>query len=199
MAWKIKAKIVEACSCTSVCPCLLGPARPSQEWCSFSNGIEVLEGNSDGVDLSGARLALSGALPGDFFSGFDAAKLYFDTSVSDSQRRELEAIFHGERGGLWGGLKEAIRSWLPSAVTKVEIDSGDSPRVAVEGAGELVLQRTKTEDGKQATLNNAPVAAMLGEEVIEIAVGTGSSWSDPDLRSWDSLGHGAVTEVEWSG
>jgi hypothetical protein len=199
MAWTIKANLVEACSCTSFCPCLFGPTKPTQEWCSFANGIEILEGSSDGVDLSGARMALSGELPGDFFGGFDKAKLYFDPSVSEDQRRELEAIFHGERGGVWGGLKDAIRSWLPSAVSTVEVNSGDSPGVKVEGAGEVTLQRTKTEDGKQATVNNAPVAAMLGEHVMDVANGSGSSWSDPDLRSWESKGHGSVTQVEWSG
>lgn len=72
--------------------------------------------------------------------------------------------------------------------------------MTVEGAGEIVLQPIKTEDGKQATLNNAPVpAGAFGVQVIELAMATGSRWSDPDLRSWESLGYGGVENVEWSG
>lgn len=62
----------------------------------------------------------------------------------------------------------------------------------------MALQPLKTEDGKQATLHNAPVAAAIGEHVLELATATGSRWSDPDLRSFESLGWGAVSVVEWS-
>lgn len=200
MAWNIKGRLMESCSCAIVCPCTLGPAQPDQQWCSATFALQVLEGQSDGVDLAGSRIAIGAELPGDFFGGIDKAKLYLDSGLSDDQRRELEAIFHGDRGGVWGGLRENIRSWLPSAITTVGIKDGDAPRVTVEGAGEIVLQPIKTEDGKQATLNNAPVsAAAFGVQVIELAMATGSRWSDPDLRSWESLGYGGTEDVEWSG
>ena len=59
-------------------PVLFGPAKPDQEWCSGVFGMEVTEGDSDGVDLSGAKLVMHFELPGDFMSGIDKAKLYFD-------------------------------------------------------------------------------------------------------------------------
>ena len=78
MAWSLKAKIFESCSCAALCPCTLGPAKPDQGWCSGAFGIKILQGSSDGVDLSGARLAMQFELPGDFLGGIDKAKLYLD-------------------------------------------------------------------------------------------------------------------------
>ena len=199
MAWNIKAKLIESCSCRAICPCTLGPAEPDQGWCSGAFGIQVLQGTSDGVDLSGATLALHAELPGDFMGGMDKAKLYFDPSVGDDQRRELEAIFHGEKGGLFAGLREAIATWLPSAIASVTVTDGDSPKVSVEGVGEIVLQPLKTEDGKPTTLNNAPLAVGgFGQHQLDLAMAQGTRFSDPELREWESWGYGAVSEVEWA-
>ncbi len=34
MAWSMTGQWLELCSCEMLCPCLLGPAKPTQEWCS---------------------------------------------------------------------------------------------------------------------------------------------------------------------
>ena len=140
MAWTMKATFLESCSCAAVCPCLLGPAKPDQEWCSGVFGIDVTEGNSDGVDLTGAKIVLHFELPGDFLGGIDKAKLYLDPSLSEAQRAEIDAIFHGEKGGLWGGMREAIKEWLPSTVAAIAFGGTKAPGVTVEGFGQVVLQ-----------------------------------------------------------
>jgi hypothetical protein len=55
------------------------------------------------------------------------------------------------------------------------------------------LQRIKTDDGRQATLQNAPVLAGLGVESSALARSDGSRWSDPAMRRWQSGGHGIVS------
>lgn len=199
MAWRIKAKIVESCSCATFCPCTLGPAKPDQEWCSAMFGIDVVEGESDGVDLSGAKIVSHFELPGDFFGGIDKAKLYLDPSLSDEQRGEIDAIFRGEKGGMWAGMKDSIRSWLPSLVAPIELTHGDNPRAKVEGIGEVALQPIRTEDGKPTTVTNAPVLGAFQITTVNVALSTATRFSDPDMRSWESLGHGTTFEVEWSG
>jgi len=198
MAWTLNVDLVESCSCAAMCPCILGPAKPDQGWCSGVFGIRVTEGNSDGVDLSGAKLVLHFELPGDFLSGIDKAKLYIDPSVSDEQRAELDAIFHGEKGGLWGGMREMIKQWLPSGVAAIEFTDGDSPGVTVEGVGQVVLQPIKLEDGTPATIANTPVMAAFSMSSENLAFAQGTSFSDPDLRSWESLGQGGTASTVWS-
>src|SRR5207245_8007978 len=127
MAWNMKVNLLESCSCAALCPCVLGPAKPDQEWCSGVFGMEVTEGDSDGVDLSGAKIVMHFELPGDFLGGIDKAKLYLDASLSDAQRAEIDAIFHGEKRGLCGGMTEAIQQGLPSTVAKVDCGGTDAP------------------------------------------------------------------------
>lgn len=199
MAWSLNVDLVESCSCAVLCPCTLGPAKPDQEWCSGVFGIQVTEGSSGDLDLSGVKMLLHFELPGDFLGGIDKGKLYFDPSVSDAQRAELEAIFHGERGGLWGGMREAIKEWLPSTVAGIEFTDGSSPGVTVDGIGQVVLQPITTEDGRPATISNAPVLGGFSIASANVAYAHGSSFSDPDLRSWESLGNGSTTSTVWSG
>lgn len=201
MAWKMKLRLLESCSCAQVCPCILGPAKPDQEWCSGVFGMEVTEGNAEGVDLSGAKLVMHFELPGDFVGGIDKAKLYFDPSVSDTQRAQLDAIFHGEKGGLWGGMREAIKEWLPSSEARITFGGPDAPGVTVEGAGQVVLQPITAEDGTATVLSDAPIIRGFGMKSVQLAQAQGTAFSDPDLRSWESLGAGSVVTdlVEWAG
>jgi hypothetical protein len=198
MAWSITAKILESCSCAAICPCTLGPAKPDQGWCSGAFGISILRGSSDGVELSGARLAMQFELPGDFLGGIDKAKLYLDQSLTTEQRRELDAIFHGDKGGLWGTMRGMIKTWLPSTVAKVEMSDGASPTMTVEGYGNIALQPIKTENGKPTRLVDAPILSAFGMVEEELAFATGTKFSDPDLRSWESLGQGGtIHQVQW--
>ena len=200
MAWTLKVNVLESCSCASLCPCVLGPAKPDQEWCSGVFGLNVTEGDSDGVDLSGAKLVLHFELPGDFLGGIDKGKLYLDSSLSDEQRRELDAIFHGEKGGLWGGMKETIGQWLPSTVASVQFSDGDTPGVTVEGIGQITLQPIKNEAGEGVTLTGAPIIGAFGMSTIDLAYAHGTGFSDSDMRAWESLGQGSMTDnVVWTG
>jgi hypothetical protein len=199
VAWKIKADMMDSCSCAVICPCTLGPAKPDQEWCSVLFALNVTEGSSDGVDLSGAKVFIHFELAGDFVSGIDKAKLYIDPSASDEQRSEIDAIFHGEKGGLWGGVKETIKEWLPSSVHKIEFTDGGTPGATVEGVGQVTLQLISAEDGTPTTLAGAPVLAAFGIASTHIGNATGTGLNDADMRSWESLGHGSKTQVEWAG
>lgn len=197
MAWTLKGTWYESCSCALVCPCNFGPAKPDQGWCSALLGFEVDSGESNGVDLGGTKAVLHAELPGDFLGGFDKAILYLDESSSQEQRDQLEAIFQGERGGVWEGVRGMIREFLPSKTVRVDVTGGESPHVAVDGVGEITLERAKTEDGKQTVLVNTPLGADLAVDTLEIALATGGL-SDPDLREWETLGNGAAVPFDWS-
>lgn len=202
MTWTMKTRLLESCSCAQVCPCILGPAKPDQEWCSGVFAMECVEGNSDGVDLSGAKLVMHFELPGDFVSGIDKAKLYFDPSVNEAQRAQFDSIFHGEKGGLWAGMREAIKEWLPSSVAAITFTDGDKPHVTVSGIGEVVLQPIAADEaGTPTQITDAPILHAFGMKSENLAFAHGTRFSDPDLRSWESLGAGGVVPdlVEWSG
>ena len=129
MAWQLSGRSMELCSCKMLCPCWLGPEGvPDQGWCGGALGFDIERGSSDGVDLSGTRVAFAAEWPGNFFDGKGTARLYISEAANAAQRHELEVIFSGKKGGLFEGLWGAVISnWLPTETTAVEIGWGDSP------------------------------------------------------------------------
>src|SRR2546425_4428121 len=197
MAWRMTGQLLESCSCKMLCRCTLGPAEPDQGWCSGALLFDIRQGNADGVSLSGCKVVLAVDLPGDFLSGNGTARLYIDESAGADQRRELEAIFTGKKGGAFGALNNLITKWLPVQVVRMEIAT-DNTSAKIGTVGQLTLQPVKTEDGRQATLQNAPVLVGFGVERSDLARGDGSQWSDPQMRGWQSGGHRALTALTFS-
>ncbi|MBI3759532.1 MAG: DUF1326 domain-containing protein, partial [Deltaproteobacteria bacterium] len=97
MAWHLSGQLIEACSCKSACPCVLGPAEPDQGWCSGALTFSIDKGQSDGVDLSGRALVWLVDLPKDFAGGNGTVCLIIDDGADARQRQELEGIFSGKK------------------------------------------------------------------------------------------------------
>ena len=177
---------MELCSCKAMCPCWLGPeGKPDQEWCAAIFGFEIEAGNSEGVDLAGAKVVLMAHWPDNFFSGNGSARLYIDASASTDQQRELEGIYSGQKGGnlegLWGAV---MKTWHQAMITPVEIGWGDNPTVRVDGIGQATLKPFKDGAGNTATLSGAAAQAAFQIDSMHLADGRDSNWSDPDLGNW---------------
>lgn len=197
MGYTLKGTWHESCSCKSVCRCNFGPAEPDQTWCSAVLGFDIESGECNGVNLDGTKVVFQGELPGDFTGGIDKVKLYLDESATQEQRDELEAIFQGQRGGVWEGVAGMIKEFLPSQTVKIEVSGGDTPTIKAGDHISFTLTPMKTEDGKQTVVTNSPVAAAFATDTQLLAVAEGSA-SDPDLRSWETLGYGATVPFNWS-
>jgi hypothetical protein len=175
-----------------LCPCTLGPAEPDQGWCSGALLFDVQQGDADNVNLSGCKVVLAVDLPGDFLSGNGIARLYIDEGAGADQRRELEAIFTGKKGGSFEMLNSLITKWLPMQIVRTEM-AKDNMSAKIGTIGQFMWQPVKTEDGRQTTLQNAPVVVGFGVERSDLARGDGSQWSDPQMRRWQSGGHGTIS------
>lgn len=192
MAWKLSGQLLASCSCNLICPCLFGPAKPDQGWCSGALVFDIRQGNADGVNLGGTKVVFAFDLPGDFLGGNGTGRLYIDEGASAEQRRELEAIFTGKKGGAFEMLNSLMTKWLPTETVKTEI-AADQSSVRVGSVGELKLQLVQTEDGRQTTLQHAPIFVGFGVERSNVARGDGSQWSDPQMRRWTSGGEGGIS------
>jgi hypothetical protein len=200
MAWHVVGKSTEMCSCKVMCPCWLGPeGEPDQGWCSGAFGFDIEQGQSGGVDLSGTRVAFAGDWPGNFFHGGGTARLYLDASASDAQRRELEAIFSGKKGGMFeavfGGV---IATWLPAKVAKVEIQWGATPSMTVGDVGEGRLTPFEDGAGKRTQVVDAAAHRAFQTEGMELASAKGGRWTDPDMRPWQG-DSGTLHRFDWRG
>ena len=135
-----------------------------------------------------------------FLDGNGTGRLYIDEEANEQQRRELEAIFQGKKGGPLGALSDLIPTWLPTKMTKIEIqEEGDTIIATVIGAGILRSERLKDEGGRPTTLENAGFAAALEIDTLELAPSLGSRWSDPEVPHAFETKSGVVASVNWSG
>ncbi len=199
MAWQVSGRSLDLCSCKMWCPCWLGPEiEPDEGWCAHTFGFEIGQGTSDRVDLSGTAVVFTGEWPANFFLGGGKARLYIGDTATEDQRRELEAIFSGKKGGhletLWDPV---IDEWLPTKVAKVAIAWGEQPTLSVNGIGHATMRPLSNGAGKATIVSGAMSQAGLQIDSMHLASSDGSQWSDPDFRSWQGSS-GNIHEFDWS-
>jgi hypothetical protein len=200
MAWRVRGVAREHCSCKMWCPCWLGPAEPDQGWCSGSLIFEVHEGAADDISLGGLRVVVVVDFPADFFTGNGTARLYIDENANADQRRELEAIFSGKKGGpleaAWGAT---VTQWLPTQVANIEIQDGDAPSITVGNVAQVTYQSPiRDAEGRATVIEGAAAATAFGFEGVSLARSDGSRWSAPEMRQWESGGSGTIGAFDWN-
>ena len=143
-------------------------------------------------------MVFTGEWPANFFLGGGKARLYIGETATEDQRRELEAIFSGKKGGhlesLWGPV---IDEWLPTKVASVAIAWGEKPTLSVNGIGQATMRPLSNGAGKATIVSGAMSQAGLQINSMNLASSDGSQWSDPDFRSWEGSS-GNIHELDWS-
>jgi hypothetical protein len=160
--------------------------------------MDIQQGNSDGVELSGSKAALLLDIPSTFAEGNITARLFLDDASSDDQRRELEAIFQGRKGGVWGALAPAFTAWLPTTVTTISIEWGDTSTITVGDVGRVTAVPRKDQQGQPTLVEGAEAQLALQLGPIQPSHSAGTRWADPEMRAWDGKS-GVLSTMNWSG
>jgi hypothetical protein len=204
MAWKITGVFVESCSCNMLCPCWYGIQElmiMDEGWCASPWLIRIIEGDSNGVDISGCNVALVSFFPGPtLFDGDGTGCVYLDRSTSSDQRRELEAIFTATRGGPLEVIGGLINKWMPVKITDINVTEENGTITADVGDyGTIISKRMVNEAGDVVTLHDANFILVwnFDNNTAEMAPTDGTNWHDPDFPvSWDGKS-GAVGKFTW--
>jgi hypothetical protein len=124
MGYRIDGTYLENCNCDIACPCgasnLLLPA--TNERCTFLMAFRIGSGDVDGVDVSGATLALVGDAPGQMSDGNWRVGLVFDADTSEEQREALIGVFSGQMGGPPGIVAPLIGEMLGVDVAPIRYE-----------------------------------------------------------------------------
>ena len=125
MGYRIEGTYFENCNCDVACPCgasnLVLPA--TNERCNFLMAFRVGSGEVDGVDVSGATLALVGDTPGQMSDGGWRVGLIFDAdTTTEEQRQALGAVFSGQMGGPPGLLAPMVGEMLGVEVVPIRYE-----------------------------------------------------------------------------
>jgi hypothetical protein len=197
MAWQLSGTYFAPCSCKVGCPCLLGETEADNGWCSAVLVLDITNGNVDGEDVSGERVALVADWPGGFLLGEGRGRVYFDPSTSAAKRAALEAVVSGRKGGTF----EAIAGLVPT------IEASQEAPITIEVSNE----ETRLRVGDFVDLRATPLRGPTGEQTVvqhgaaafreETKLGKLQGSSRPaGFRSWESsAGHFEEAEMDWSG
>jgi hypothetical protein len=197
MAWKMKAKYYEACNCALGCPCNMN-GFPTHGFCEGSIGFQVLEGERDGIDLSGVKVASSVKWPGAIHEGNGAMVVFID--AAEEQREPIVKILTAEDPGLpWEILASTISEIHGPFFESVEIDdAGTDSHVRVPG--KLEIQMETFTDPVTGDKHEAHMVLPTGFIFTDGHICTTSvNDVDADGLSFDHKGNNAYyAEVEWS-
>ena len=197
MAWQMKAKYFEACNCELGCPCNMS-GFPSHGKCEGSVAFQVLEGDRDGVDLTGAKVAAAVKWPGAIHEGNGAMALFVD--CSDTQRDALLGILTAQDPGLpWEILTATITDIHGPYFEAVEInDNGTDSLVRVGDKFQMQLQTFK--DPVSGDPHEVHMVLPQGFIFKDGYICTSATNQvDVDGVEYDHAGKNAYySEVEWS-
>jgi hypothetical protein len=139
MAWKIKAKYYEACNCALGCPCNMD-GFPTHGFCEGSVCFQILEGERDGLDLGGVKVAAAVQWPGAIHEGNGKMAVFVD--AEEDQRESVVAILTAADPGLpWEILATTISEIHGPFFETIEIeDAGTDSHLSVPGKFEVKLE-----------------------------------------------------------
>lgn len=197
MAWNMKAKYYEACNCAYGCPCNMS-GFPTHGFCEGAIAFEVLSGERDGVDLTGAKVAGAVQWPGAIHEGNGKMAAFID--ATEPQREALLPILMAEDPGLpWEILAATIGEIHGPFFEKVEITDNDTDsHIRVGNKFEIKMESFKN-----------PVSGEKHEAHLVLPGGfiftdgkiatTAVNKIDADGVKFDHAGNNAYyAEVEWS-
>jgi hypothetical protein len=197
MAWSMKAKYYEACNCALGCPCNMD-GYPTHGRCEANVGFQVVEGQRDGVDLAGAKVAVSVKWPNAIHDGDGNMVVFID--AAEEQRDSVVAILTAADPGLpWEILASTISQIHGPYFESVDIDdAGTASRVSVPGKLEMKME-TFT-DPVTGEPHEAHMVLPTGFIFTDGHICTTSvNEVDADGVTFDHKGNNAYySEVEWS-
>jgi hypothetical protein len=197
MAWRIKAKYYEACNCAFGCPCNMN-GFPTHGFCEGTVGFEILEGDRDGLDLAGAKVAAAVKWPGAIHEGNGNMAVFID--APENLRESVVAILTAEDPGLpWEILAATISEIHGPFFESIEISDNDTDsRVSVDGKLDLQMQSfTNPVSGEKHEAHMLLPGGFIFQDG-KICTTT-ANMVDVDGVEYDHAGNNAYySTVEWS-
>ncbi len=168
MAWSLKGDYVETCSCELMCPCNLSfDHGATYDFCRVTLVFDIREGDVDGTDIGGRRVALIADTPKVMTEGGWRLGVFVDDDASDEQLEKLVQVFSGQLGGPMEALGPLVGEMLGVERAPIEIhDDGVRHSVRVGDAIDFEIEDIVpfgVEDGRPVRFDGMfhPVGADL--------------------------------------
>src|SRR5690242_7491875 len=142
MAWDLTGSYVETCSCELMCPCNLSfDHGATYDFCRVTLVFNIQEGDVDGTDIGGTKVALVADTPKVMTEGNWKVGVFVDEQASDEQLEKLVGVFSGQLGGPMAGLAPLIGEMLGVERAPIEVrDDGLNHGVRIGDAIDFEIE-----------------------------------------------------------
>ena len=122
MAWNLAGTYFETCSCELMCPCNLSfDHGATYDYCRVVLVFNIADGEIEGTDVSGRKLALIADSPKVMTDGGWRLGVLVDEDATDEQVEKLAAVYGGQKGGPMEGLAPLIGELLGVERARFEV------------------------------------------------------------------------------
>jgi len=197
MSWRIRAKYYEACNCAYGCPCNMN-GFPTHGFCEGTLAFQVLEGEKDGVDLTGAKAVGAAKWPGAIHEGDGTLVAFIDGTPE--QQSALVSILTAEDPGLpWEVLAATMTEVHGPFFEPIEIEDAKSDSTVSVG-DRFAMEMAAFTDPVSGERHEPHMVLKDGFIFQDGIIGTTTVHRlDADGVSFDHAGNNAYyAEVEWS-
>jgi hypothetical protein len=142
MSWSLEGSYVETCSCELMCPCNLSfDHGATYDFCRVTLVFNVREGQVDGTDIAGMKVAVIADTPKVMTEGNWRLGVFIDDRATDEQFEKLTGVFTGQLGGPMAALTPLVGEVLGVERATIEVDDdGLRHRVRVGDAIDFEIE-----------------------------------------------------------
>jgi hypothetical protein len=162
MAYEIEGRLLEVCTCNTLCPCWVGE-DPDRGTCDAIAAWHVDAGRVGEVDVSGLTFAMLTHIPGNILKGHWKSAIYVDDKATTRQEEALLQLFTGKLGGAIADVAQLIGEIV--SVERVPILFGVAEgkgRIAIGRAAEADLEPFIGHTGQATTLHDTIFTTIPG-------------------------------------
>jgi hypothetical protein len=166
MAYQLEGRMLEVCSCETICPCFIAET-PDGGTCDVTVAWNVDRGAVEGVDVAGCTIAVVAHIPGKPLDGKWRAAVYVDDRASEAQEKALLDVFTGKHGGAIADVAKLIGEvvGVERAAISFEADKRKG-NLKIGDVADASIKFYLAKDGSNATLSNTLFSGAPGSPVL---------------------------------
>lgn len=192
MAYALEGKLLEVCTCKSICPCWVG-ADPDGGSCDGTMVWHFEKGEVEGVDVSGLTFGMLAHIPGNVTAGNWRAQAFIDERATPAQEEAILSVFSGKLGGPVADMAQLVGEIVSVERVPIlfEVEEGNG-RVRLGKAVEAEISCYRGLNNQPTTLVDTIFSSIPGSPAY---VGSASTYraDSPALGlAVDLSGHNSV-------
>src|SRR6187401_1608149 len=162
MGYQVQGRLLEVCTCKTLCPCWVGE-DPDGGTCDGCLAWRIDSGAINGVDVSGRTIIALAHIPGNILQGNWKVVMFVDDGSTPQQQEAMINVWSGKLGGPIADMAKLIGEVLAVERVPVKFDvEGVKGTLRVGGAIEADLQPFTGPNGQPTTLHDSIFSTIPG-------------------------------------